>query len=173
MTWDIVDSEFVFDTQAINAECNEMAILHFLIDNGLGAFLDGKCYVPVEAIYELSDGQRRLLSLPQEYPYYLNIKSSGLINQPDFKYVVSFSVSKEYGTYTVLKKNLPVVTLRSSNGVNNQFLLPETQYRLLNEIALFDETQKSSSSDGYKSLSRIKSLAESDTSIILSDYLNG
>lgn len=170
MTWDIVDSEFVFDTQAINAECNEMSILHFLTDNGLGAFLDGKCYVPVEAIYELSDGQRRLLSLPREYPYYLNIKSSGLINQPDFKYVVSFSVSKEYGTYTVLKKNLPVVTLRSSNGVNNQFLLPETQYRLLNEIALFDETQKSSSSDGYKSLSRIKSLAESDTSIILSDY---
>ena len=173
MTWDIVDNEFIFDTQTINAECDEMAILHFLTDNGLGAFVDGKCYVPVEAIYELSDGQRRLLSLPQEYPYYLNIKSSGLINQPDFKYIVTFSVSKEYGTYTVLIKNLPVVTLRSSNGVNNQFLLPETQYRLLNEIASFDETQKSSSSEGYKSLSRIKSLAESDASILLSDYLNG
>lgn len=39
MTWDIVDSEFVFDTQAINAECNEMSILHFLTEMVLGPFL--------------------------------------------------------------------------------------------------------------------------------------
>lgn len=173
MTWDIVDNEFVFDTKTTQAGGDEMSILHFLTDNGLGNFIDGKCYVPVEAIYELSDGQRRLLSLPQEYPYYLSIKSSGLINQPDFKYVVSFSVSKEYGAYTILDKNLPIITLRSSNGVNNRFLLPETHYRLLEEISAFDERKSTSNAAGYKSLSRIKLIAESDASIILSDYLNG
>ena len=73
MTWDIVDNEFVFDTKTTQAGGDEMSILHFLTDNGLGNFIDGKCYVPVEAIYELSDGQRRLLSLPQEYPYYRNL----------------------------------------------------------------------------------------------------
>ena len=42
MTWDIVDSEFVFDTQAINAECNEMSILHFLGSSAIvrGRFVD-------------------------------------------------------------------------------------------------------------------------------------
>lgn len=173
MTWKIVDSEFIIDNKDINNECDIMSILYFLTDNGLGRFVDGKCHIPAQAIYELSDGQRRLLSLPQEYPHYLSVKSTGLINQPDFKYVVTFSASKEFGAYAILDKSLPIVTLRSSNGVKNDFLLPESHYRLLEEISAFEDRKKSSNANGYKSLSRIKSIAESDTSILLSDYLNG
>ena len=97
MKWSIINEQFIFDISSVKEDSNEMSILSFLTDNDLGWIADGKCIIPAEGIYELTDGQRRLLSLPAEYPHYLLLKSSGLINQRDFRYVPTFSVSREYG----------------------------------------------------------------------------
>lgn len=173
MNWNIIDENFVFEMYPNEDDRDVISVLNYLIDNGLGDFINGKYYIPVDAIYELSDGQRRLLSLPQEYPYYLNINSSGLINQPDFKYIISYSLSRGYGMFRVLKSNLPIVTLESSNGIINEFLLPEIHFRLLNEIASYENSNNIIGTDGYKSLSRVKSLADTDSFVVLSDYLKG
>lgn len=173
MKWSVINEQFIFDISALDESSNEVSILSFLTDNDLGWIEDGKCFIPTEAIYELTEGQRRLLSLPAEYPHYLLLKSSGLINQSDFKYTPAFSVSKEYGAYTLLDGSLPVVTLKSPNGVPSEFLLPETHYKILKEIQSYKDTACCSDNPGYRSLSRIKPIAESDPTIILSDYLKG
>lgn len=173
MKWSIINEQFIFDISSVKEDSNEMSILSFLTDNDLGWIADGKCIIPAEGIYELTDGQRRLLSLPAEYPHYLLLKSSGLINQSDFRYVPTFSVSREYGAYSLLESRLPVVSLKSPNGVTNEFILPETHYQILKEVQIFKESSCNSDNAGYRSLSRIKSIAQSDPTIILNDYLNG
>lgn len=173
MNWNIQNEQFIFDISTLDKNSNEMSILCYLTDNGLGSISDGKCIIPAEAIYELSDGQRRLLSLPTEYPHYLIIKSSSLINQSDFKYVPTFSVSKEYGAYTLIESNLPVVRLKSRNGVTTDFILPETHYQTLKEIQHYNRTADKEDNAGYRSLARIKPVTESDATIILNDYLKG
>ena len=173
MKWSIINEEFLFDISSIKDDSNEMSVLSFLTDNDLGWINGETCIIPAEAIYELTEGQRRLLSLPAEYPHYLLLKSSGLINQSDFKYSPTFSVSKEYGAYTLLENRLPVVTLKSPNGVTNEFILPESHYQTLKEVQLYKETSGKADNAGYRSLSRIKPLAQSDPSIILNDYLKG
>lgn len=173
MKWSVINERFIFDISSLEESSNEMPILHFLTDNDLGWIEDEKCVIPAEAIYELTEGQRRLLSLPAEYPHYLILKSSGLINQSDFKYAPTFSVSKEYGGYTLLESSLPVVSLKSPNGVINEFILPETHYQTLKEIKSYKDTTNNSDNAGYRSLSRIKSIANSDPTIILNDYLRG
>ncbi len=173
MKWSIINEQFIFDISSVKEDSNEMSILSFLTDNDLGWIADGKCIIPAEGIYELTDGQRRLLSLPAEYPHYLLLKSSGLINQSDFRYVPTFSVSREYGAYTLLESRLPVVSLKSPNGVSNEFLLPETHYQTLKEVQIYKESSCNSDNAGYRSLSRIKPIAQSDPTIILNDYLKG
>ena len=173
MKWSIINEQFIFDISSLSENSTEMSILSFLTDNDLGWITEEKCVIPAGAIYELTEGQRRLLSLPAEYPHYLLLKSSGLINQADFKYVPTFSVSKEYGAYALVDSQLPIVSLKSPNGVINEFILPETHYQTLKEVQLYKDTTNNSDNAGYRSLSRIKPIAQSDSTIILNDYLRG
>ena len=173
MKWSIINEQFIFDISSLSENSTEMSILSFLTDNDLGWITEGKCVIPAGAIYELTEGQRRLLSLPAEYPHYLLLKSSGLINQADFKYVPTFSVSKEYGAYALVDSKLPIVSLKSPNSVINEFILPETHYQALKEVQLYKDTTNNSDNAGYRSLSRIKPIAQSDSTIILNDYLRG
>ena len=173
MKWSIINEQFIFDISSLSENSTEMSILSFLTDNDLGWITEEKCVIPAGAIYELTEGQRRLLSLPAEYPHFLLLKSSGLINQADFKYIPTFSVSKEYGAYALVDSKLPVVSLKSPNGVINEFILPETHYKTLKEVQIYKDADNNSDNAGYRSLSRIKPIAQSDSTIILNDYLRG
>lgn len=171
MKWQITDDLFSFSIDNQKTDQDYISILRNLTDNGVGTFNEGVFHIPAYGVYELSEGQRKLLNLPNEYPYFLRVESSELINNENFKYLFTFSQSKEFGRYTVVSADFPVVTLKSKNGVKSTFLLPESHYNILKEIQSFNSRLIIEDNPGYRSLSRIKFLSCNDPSIILNDYL--
>ena len=171
MKWQITDEQFSFLIENQKADQDYISILRNLTDNGVGTFNEDSFHIPAYGVYELSEGQRKLLNLPNEYPYFLRVESSELINNAHFKFLYAFSQSKEFGRYTVVSADFPIITLKSKNGVKSTFLLPESHYNILKEIHSFNNHLIIEDNPGYRSLSRLKFLACNDSSIILNDYL--
>ena len=171
MDWRVENESFIFSYNEGDYNIDNMAILHNLTDNNIGNYENNTFVIPALGIYELTDGQRRLLDLPELYPHFLRIESIDNINSPTFQYKVVFSPSKEFGKYTIVESNLPIIKLASANGINNEFLLPISQYKILKEIHAFEHHSTDEDNPGYRSLSRIKTIAVEDEKIVLNDYL--
>ena len=171
MIWKVEGENFIFSYGNADHNMDSATILHNLTDNGIGSYDKETFVIPAIGIYELTDGQRRLLNLPELYPHYLRIESVDNINSQDFHYKPLFSQSREFGKYTVVESNLPIVRLTSTNGINREFLLPVSHYNILMEIEAFEQHLIEEDNPGYRSLARIKELAKEDEKIVFNDYL--
>ena len=169
MNWTYNDRQFVFKCET--SEEDLKAILSNLTDNNIGFCKDAAYHIPAEGIYELSDGQRKLLDIPAEYPYYLIIEADGLVNKEGFKYNPRYYQNKRSGRLVVIEQNLPLVTLKYQNGMAVQYLLPEIQFRILKEIEAENSGAFKDAGSSYRSLGRIKTIASEDNSILFDDYL--
>ena len=171
INWRIERGNFIFLFNEDNCDMDRKSILHNLTDNNIGSYNDNVFIIPALGIYELTDGQRRLLNLPEMYPHFLRIDSIDNINSPTFGYKPKFTQSKEFGKYTIIDSNLPIVKLLSENGIHKEFLLPICHYKTLLAINAFEQRSIKEDNPGYLSLSKIKSIAIGDETIVLSDYL--
>lgn len=171
MDWRVENENFIFSNKEGDSNMDNIAILHNLTDNNIGNYENNTFVIPALGIYELTDGQRRLLDLPEQYSHFLRIDSSDNINSPRFQYKPIFSPSKEFGKYIIVESNLPIVKLASANGIHNEYLLPICQYKILKEIRAFEQHSIEEDNSGYRSLSRIKAIAAADEKIVLNDYL--
>lgn len=171
MTWSIQNDIFTFNVtgSSIDAE-DQRTILSLLTDNGIGEQNGDVFTVPGSGIYELSDGQRRILGLPDEYPYSIFIENDGLINRPDFKYVIHFTKKGERGRFKLKSKNSPIVEIISEDGNAYKFLLPQEHYRVLSEIDKCNNEGFKDSSTNYNALAKIKALAAKDSTIVFNEY---
>lgn len=170
MIWTYNDGQFVFKCET--GEEDLKAILSNLTDNNIGFCKDSAYHIPADGIYELSDGQRKLLDIPAEYPYYLSIEADGLINKEGFKYVPRYYQNKRSGRLAVTEQKLPLVTLKYPNGMTVQYLLPECHYQVLKEIEAENNGTFKDPGSSYRSLGKIKAIASEDKSIQFDDYLD-
>ena len=170
MKWNLDNHNFIFCTEHQDAE-EDIAILDNLVDNGIGECGDGNYHIPSEFLYELSEGQRKILEIPPLYGNYLNIETEGIINRDGFHYLPSFSVSKDGASYELVEANYPLVTLKRRNGLPNTFLLSKRQFEILQHIEENNKQRQEESSVRYNRLGAIKCLAEGDDHVVLNDYL--
>lgn len=148
-------------------------ILSSLTDEGIGKKEVGTFTIPSEGLYELTDGERRVLGLPSEYPYGIFIENDGLINRPGFRYKLKFTMRGENGAFKLLRKEYPFITLQSSNGEQYRYMLPYTHYNIINEIELANKRDFVNPTTSYNIFASIKKLAQFDKTVKFNDYLDG
>ena len=171
--WKLQGGIFVFNLQESEDSIDFQAILCSLTDNGIGKQEGAVFTIPADGIYELSGGQRRLLNLPQEYPYYLKIDSDGLINRPGFKYVPQFYLTKGRGRMRCESLSLPIVDVMFPEGESLKYILTKPQYDVIAEINSVNGQEFVDSTTSYHCLAKIKEFAAADSHIFFTDFLQG
>lgn len=75
----------------------QKSVLMELCDNGLATYTENSVEVTPENIYQLDEIERKMLGLPNEYPYDMYVEANGsTLTQGDFNYKISFySFSQE------------------------------------------------------------------------------
>lgn len=169
MNWRITNKELVF-TDINDEDCIE--ILSSLTDDGIGKAENGSYSIPVDGIFELTDGQRRILGLPSEYPYGLFIENDGLINRDGFKYKYKFTTRGENGALKVIKKEYPIITVQTPHGETYQYMLPYIHYDIVSEMDKANNATFVNSTTSYNAFAYIKNLAAADRTIKFNDYLD-
>ena len=167
--WRLENDNFIFNIQEYEDPEDVQAILCSLTDNGIGKQNGINFNIPTSEIYQLSEGQRRLLDLPQESPYYLKIDSQGLVNRPDFKYIPQLYMTKGHGRLRIQGLTLPIVKAISPNGENIEFMVSEPQYKVMTEITQVNAHDFVDSTTNYHSLARIKEVAAKDSRIFFTE----
>lgn len=170
MDWQI-DKDYIVFSRVDDVDC--MEILSSLTDNSIGQRDNDVFAIPVFGIYELTDGQRKLLDLPTEYPYTLYIENLGMINRNGFRYNYKFTTRGENGALKVVSKTLPIIKVQSPNGETHEYLLPMDHYEALLEMDHANSTSFVDSSVSYNTLAKIKRISErSDSRIRFNAYLD-
>lgn len=170
MNWKVINNYFIFNTKNISAE--HYAILNNLTDNGLGYIENNNYVIPVDGIYELTTGQKKLLDLPQEYPYILKIDSEGLINTGSFRFIPIFALGANHGKFQIIKQEACIIHLRDRDNTEFTYLLEKNQYDVLSVILSLNITDINSTSDRYHAFALIKNQISNNHKIILNEYLN-
>ena len=69
----------------------QKSVLMELCDNGLATYTENSVEVTPENIYQLDEIERKILGLPNEYPYDMYVEANGsTLTQGDFNYKISF-----------------------------------------------------------------------------------
>lgn len=69
----------------------QKSVLMELCDNGLATYTENSVEVTPENIYQLDEIERKMLGLPNEYPYDMYVEANGsTFTQGDFNYKISF-----------------------------------------------------------------------------------
>ncbi len=142
--WEKLQSEFL----------SQLAILTELHDNGLADYTDNACEVECIDILKLSEIDKQILDLPNNYPYEIFVESDGVLTQNTFKF--------KYGFYDFAPNGTRLSTTRNGARLKleeNEYLLSENQYLLCQAIDEFNNL-----SDGEKgNVTNIKKLSELKT----------
>ena len=142
-------------------------LLKELLDNGQAESLDKGIHIPNEVVYQLDSFEQGRLGLPEPYPFDIEIRSFGTLNQPEFQYGYQFL--KPDGKPLHLTRIGCVLSLTQEW----KYLLTHQQFILLEELDAFN-TRDAAGKNFQTNLiefAKIKGLAK-DTGSALDLYLN-
>jgi len=156
--WHELQSEFL----------SQLAILGELHDNGLADYTENSCEIECVEILRLSDIDKKILGLPDIYPYEIFIESEGVLTQNTFKFKYGFYDFCPNGTRLHCSRNGAILKLEE-----NEYLLSENQYRLCYAIDEFNSSVDSNKGNvtNLKKLSELKALSK-DSGLTLEHFLN-
>lgn len=155
------------------AELNEehlsqLSILNELNENGLAEFTDKTCDVETLEILRLSQIDKKILELPDSYPFEIYIESDGVLTHNSFKFKYGFYDFCPNGTRLIAERNGGIITID-----NCDYLLSENQYSICEAIDEFNGIADSEKGNliNLKKLTQLKKLSEK-SGIILDNFLN-
>lgn len=153
LNWVELQSEFL----------SELAILRELESNGLADFTIDSCEVDVLEILKLSDLDKQILNLPNNYPHEIFVESDGVLSQSTFKFKYGFYDFCPNGTRLNVTRNGAFVNVDS-----NMYLLSENQYKICEVIDDFNSLIDSQKGTVFnlKKLSELKTLSNESGSIL-------
>lgn len=145
----------------------QWVLLKELFDNGQAEWSDTGIFIPCEEVCRLDFVEQSLLGLPEPYPFDLEIRSDGTLNQPEFRY--------NYQFLNPDRKPLHPQRIGCILRLTEEcaYLLTQEQYVLLDSLDAFnglEETDKNFQSNLLK-FAKIKGLAN-QTGAELERYLN-
>lgn len=142
-------------------------LLKELLDNGQAESSDMGIHIPCEEACRLDSVDQSLLGLPERYPFDLEIRSLGTLNEPEFRYNYQFLKPDR----KPLHPNRIGCILRLTEEW--AYLLTYEQFVLLEELDAFNgrETADKSFQSNLLDFANIKGLAK-QTGTELERYLN-
>ena len=146
----------------------QLSILYELQDNGSADFTEDSCEVETIEILKLSEINKQILGLPEDYPYEIYIQSEGQLNQSSFKFKYGFYDFAPNGTRFQAQKNGAIINI---SGI--KYLLSKNQYQLCEALDSFNnltETERTFQSNLLR-FADIKTFSKSEA-FILDSYLN-
>lgn len=145
--WESLQSEFL----------SQLAILYELIDNGNGEIIESICEIDNIDILKLSEIDKRILGLPEIYPYEIFIESDGILTHQNFKFKKGFYDFCPNGTRLTVERKGAIITL-----FEKEYLLSENQYIVCETIDVFNALPESEKGSiiNLKKLDEIKFLSK-------------
>ena len=153
-------------TEAYQAQA-QWLLLKELIDNGQAELSGMEIHLPSDEVCRLDSVEQELLGLPEPYPFDLEIRSFGTLNEPEFRY-----------NYQYLKPDRKPLHPERIGCVLRlteewAYLLTHEQFVLLEELDAFNgrEAANKSFQSNLLEFAKIKGLAN-QTGVELERYLN-
>ena len=95
---------------------SQLSILNELCDNGFAEYTIDTCEVEASEILNLSEIDKQILCLPNQYPYEIYIQSDGQLNQSSFKFKYGYYDFTPNGTRFTVKRT----SLKSNSPLKEQ-----------------------------------------------------
>lgn len=145
----------------------QWVLLKELLDNGQAETSDTDIFIPCEEVCRLDFVEQSLLGLPEPYPFDLEIRSDGTLNQQEFRYYYHFLTADRKPLHP---ERIGCVLRLTPEWA---YLLTGEQFLLLEELDAFNNRHKGDKNYQANLLefSKIKGLAK-DTGVELDGYLN-
>lgn len=150
-----------------NVYLSELQIIFELIDNGFAKTNNDSCICDANVILDLSDLDKQILGLPENYPYEIYIQSDGQLNQDSFKFKYAFYDFIPHGNKLKVRRDGPLASFEERDYLlsKNQFLAIEA----MNSFNKLEENEKTFSTNLLK-FNEIKKIAKNSPTI-LDEYL--
>jgi len=147
---------------------SQLSILNELCDNGFAEYTINTCEVETNEILNLSEIDKQILCLPNQYPYEIYIQSDGQLNQSSFKFKYGFYDFTPNGTRFIVKRNGAIIEIENREYIlsANQFLICEA----LDEFNLISEPLEKTYSKNLIRFAEIKSFSK-EAAALLDGYL--
>jgi SNF2 family DNA or RNA helicase/HJR/Mrr/RecB family endonuclease len=147
---------------------SQLAILNELQDNGLANYTEDSCEVESLEILKLSEIDKQILDLPDNYPYEIFVESDGVLTHNTFKFKHGFFDFSPNGTRLNAIRKGAILLLDDT-----PYLLSENQYKICEAIEEFNiliDTQKGNVIN-LKKLSELKTLSN-ESGLTLEHFLS-
>ena len=142
-------------------------LLKELLDNGQAGLSGMRIHLPSDEVCRLSSIEQELLGLPEPYPFDLEIRSSGTLNEPEFRYNYQFLKPDRKPLHP---ERIGCILRLTQEWA---YLLTHEQFVLLEELAAFNRREATDKNFQFNLLefAKIKGLAN-QTGVELERYLN-
>ncbi|MBW1615088.1 MAG: restriction endonuclease [Deltaproteobacteria bacterium] len=152
-----------------NENLSQISILNELADNGFAEIKTDRYEAEAAEILKLTDIEKRILSLPDQYPYEIYIESDGQLNQSDFKFKYGFYDFTPNGNRFNARLNGPIIDIEK-----RRYMLSENQFLVCKALEEFNllPKNKRTSINNLKRFADIKSFSKK-AAAILDGYLEG
>ncbi len=153
-------------TEAYHAQA-QWLLLKELLDNGQAESSGNEIHLPCEEVCCLSSVEQQLLDLPEPYPFDIEVRSFGTLNQPEFRYNYQFLKPDQKPLHPERIGCLLRLTQEW------KYLLTRAQFVLLEELDAFNarEAGDKNFQANLLEFSKIKGLAN-QTGAALDRYLH-
>ncbi|MFN8298430.1 MAG: SNF2-related protein [Chitinophagales bacterium] len=111
----------------------QLSILSELIDNGFAEITADSCEVEIDEILTLSEFDRQILGLPNDYPYEIYIQSNGQLNQSSFKFNFGFFDFTPNGNRLIANRTGAIIKIEE-----REYLLSKNQYLICEALEEFN-----------------------------------
>jgi SNF2 family DNA or RNA helicase len=147
---------------------SQIAILNELQNNGLADFTEDTCEVEILEILKLSETDKQILDLPNNYQFEIFIESDGVLSQSSFKFKYDFYDFSPNGTRLKTRRVGAIIYIDDT-----KYLLSKNQYKICEAIDDFNNIIDSEKGNiiNLKKLSEIKKLSN-ENGLTLENFLN-
>lgn len=125
--------EIPFNEWVNTNDCIFYLPLATLVDNGFATINGNKCVVPFESVYNIDSEDQKLLGLPPDYDKALRLRSEGILNTQDFRYVLEYMTKVPDGEIINCIRIGNVICIGSQ-----KYLLSHSLYSLAKEVDYFN-----------------------------------
>lgn len=142
---------------------SQFSILYELLDNGFAHPTVNTCEVEVDQLLNLNEIDRKVLGMPDTYPYEIYIQSNGQLNQNTFQFLYGFYDFTPNGSRLLATRKRAIIEIDE-----REYLLSKNQFLICEALDRFNSLPESERSfqNNLKCFADIKTLSKEAASLL-------